>query len=176
MSYTFHKYGQGRAWGWWLEVKPSDAELVIDLHKQVSVGMFKRFDQNPHYKGEGAVALGAKWLQTIERFLASGKKVYVNQNGGMFAGNGKIPQEPMAVLHCNTLAFPPSQESIGNRKIDIKKWWGGTHYYLECRDKIIFSKEKFNTIDEARFEAEIYALPENIRLVAADHTYTHEGD
>jgi hypothetical protein len=181
MKYTFLKLGSGNRWGWWLVVNPSDTALIEELHRQVSIGMFKRFNANPHMDkamlNKGPVELASRWLQTIEKFMAERLVVFVNENGGMFANKrARHVVDPICVVESETLRFPPTQESIARRKIDIHKWYGGTHYYLQCQDKLLFSKEKFNTIGEARFEAELYALPENIRLCASEFQYTHEGD
>ena len=180
MKYTFFKFANGDDWGWWLEVLPSEVEHLADLHKRISSAMFLRYSRNPHFKDgvldKGPIELATRWLQTIEKLLGRGLPVYVNENGGMFALNGSRLPEPIGVVYSNRMAFPPSRKAIANRKIDIHKWYGGTHFYLQCQDKMVFSQEKFNTISEARTEAELYALPENIRLCASDFQYNREGD
>jgi hypothetical protein len=142
--------------------------------------MFLRYSKNPHFGksvlDKGPVELATRWLQTIEKMISQRLIVFVNENGGMFATKSIKSIELLGAIHSEKMAFPPRYESIANRKIDIQRWYGGTHFYLQCQDKLVFSKEKYDSLSEARDEAELYALPQNIRLSDAAFFYQHEGD
>jgi hypothetical protein len=93
----------------------------------------------------------------------------------MMAAKGKVPHtfDIIEVFETPQLCFP--ENKIAKRKITISRWFGGDHFYLQGQDKVIFSREKFDTLDEAMREAGAYALEENINVAVAQFIYTSEG-
>lgn len=168
--------GRGINQGWWLLV--DSPELFQTIHKSVTAGLFLKFLHNPHfeqcYHGRTAVELASKWCVTAEKFFRMHGRFLVNQNGGICTPSTMQHLDIIDDLESPMLCYP--ENKIEKRRITMSRWYGGTHWYLQCEDKVIFSQEKFNLFDDAMREARKYALEENIHVADCQHEYTKEGD
>jgi len=148
--------------GWYLVLKPGDIETLEELHRGVSAFYLQKFGLDPHLQkdmsdpGTGAylkhpVRLIALWLETIERYLATGKTVIVNSRGGMLAlSDMKVLSE----MPSEKLIWPDNCDP--DEVITISRWPKGYHFYLTSNKERIFVPSKYDTLEEARQTAEKY--------------------
>jgi hypothetical protein len=159
-------------WGWYLVIPTNDTDLMMRFHKSLCSGLFMRMQKDPH-KDVDAVGLGAAWLGTFNKqMLNVAKELYVNRNGGMCCA----PVEIIDEVERDSIYFPPEMEQYQKNTVEVKKWYGGTHYYLCSPTKLVFSQEKYDTLDEALAEARLHAPDENVKVIDANFQYMKDGD
>lgn len=163
-------------WGWYLVIPTNDTDLMMRFHKSLCSGLFMRMGENPHLKDDpfrNPIVMGAGWLNTFNKHMLEGKaELYVNRNGGMCCAPVNIIDE----AERDSIYFPPEMEQYQKNTVEIKKWYGGNHYYLCSPTKLVFSQEKYDTLDEALAEARLHAPEENTKVIDANFMYTKDGD
>ena len=168
MKYRFHRC-QPHAkcpdlTGWYLELRPDDAETVMKLHRGVTGLYFFKFGQDPHIQRDenqralyNPIKLAANWLMLVERYLMAGETLLVNSNGGIMPMRGIIILETVESddLHWD--------DRFDDERITISRWPQAKHYYLASNKNRVFVPEKYNSYAEARREALRYVPTDRIR-------------
>lgn len=172
--------------GWYLAIRSADIDLTMDMHKSAAISMFNRFFLNPHVfdqktlepKHEGyehyhPVKLAAGWLNTALKGLMAHGVIYMNTAHGLLFGDAV---EILETLESEKLEYPAA-DNKDEVKITITSWERGQHFYLVASNNQVFSRPKFDTLDEAQTEAKKYAHEKNIAFKPGDgHFYKTEGD
>lgn len=154
--------------GWYLEVRPDDAETVMRVHKSVTGLYFFKFGMDPHILEDedrkalyNPIKLAALWLQTVEHYLLNGDTILVNSNGGMMplAGSKILETVESDNIHWD--------DRHDDERITISHWPRGKHWYLASNKHRLFVPDKYNTYTEAYHEA--------LRYVPANRITTKEN-
>jgi len=146
--------------GWYLELRPDDAETVMKVHKGVTATYWAKFGMDPHIDPTSPynpIKLAALWLQGVERFLLVGETILVNVNGGLMPFDGAIILETIGSdnLDWNT--------RFDDEIITISRWPEGKHYYL-CSSKYrIFVPDRHPTFEDANKAALRFVPAERIK-------------
>ena len=155
--------------GWYLELRPDDAETVMKVHKGVAYLYFFRFGTNPHITPAdlekanelnvfyNPVKLAAQWLCTVEHYLLRGETLLVNSNGGI------MPMEGVKVLETVESENISWNDRFEDEQIVISRWPEGRHWYLSSNKHRIFVPGKYDRYEEARREALRYVPTERIK-------------
>jgi hypothetical protein len=155
--------------GWYLELRPDDAETVIKVHRSVAVLYFFRFGQNPHITPTDSektdelgafynpIKLAAQWLCTVEHYLLRGETLLVNSNGGIMPMEGAIIFDTVesSKLHWN--------DRFEDEIVTVSRWPQAKHWYLASSKHRVFIPGKYNSYDEAHREALRYVPTERIK-------------
>lgn len=166
--YTFHRC-QPHAkcpdlTGWYLELRPNDAETVMRLHKGVTGLYFFKFGQDPHIQKDESqralynpIRLAAGWLQSVESYLLRGETVLVNCNGGIMPLDG-VPI--FDTVESDNIRW---NDRFDDERVLISRWPRGKHYYLASNKNRVFIPTKYDSYDEAHREALRYVPADRIR-------------
>ena len=168
--YTFIKFNGG----WWRKISSVDEYVKADLFNNEKwnngIEQLVSIDQDSnHYTNDVALYLSLKLhnnksgilsgvpdivsqitcnqLKALEKYGA----IYVNRNGGYCF---HIPEDEK--IKKESPEFPDDEY----KKVEIKKWPYGAHYYVYINGKQIseqFGNIKWNTIERAREVANQYA-------------------
>jgi len=172
MPYRFHRC-QPHAkcpdlQGWYLELRPDDAETMMRVHKGVAYLYFNKFGLDPHIQKDetkkalyNPIKLATGWLQSVERYLLAGETLLVNCNGGIMPMDGTLILDTVQSddLHWD--------DRFDSEIITIHKWPKGKHWYLTSNKNRIFVLEKHGSLTAARKAA--------LRYVPADRIKTKEN-
>jgi len=160
--YTF-VYGQPHAKvknrrEWYLILEPGDVDTLMKLHKGVTLAYFYKFGFDPPvFKSEllaslyHPMRLAASWLESVEKFLATGVTLAVNFAGGM------LPLDSVEVFteeKSKRLLWP--RYKYRNEVITISHWPEGRHYHLSSDKGRVFTTSKYNTYALAHQVARMY--------------------
>ncbi len=189
MSYTFVRikvHPKCDLTGWYLAIRSADIDLTMDMHKSAAISMFHKFFLNPHvfdpktlepkyegYEHYHPVKLAAGWLNTALKGLMAHGVIYMNTAHGLLFGE---TVEILDTRESEKLEYPAADNN-DDVKITITSWERGQHFYLVASSNQVFSRHKFDTLDEAMTEAKRYAHEKNITYKLGDgHFYKTEGD
>jgi hypothetical protein len=159
--------------GWYLELRPDDADTLIKVHRGVVHLYFAKFGQDPHMaklavcSACGAptqesflynpIRLAATWLLGVEKYLLAGKSVLVNVNGGIMPFDGAIILE---TTESDVLSWDVRYD---DERITISRWPKGHHYYLSSNKSRMFVPEKYASYADAHANALRYVTPDRIQ-------------
>jgi len=140
---------------WYLKLPKEEIELMFRLHKSVTTKLFLRDGNDPHMFNKAGqptcemavimnpIALGAKWVMSVECFFGMFDYIFVNAVGGFVPPSGiQVFKE----ITSGDLLWPGAYV---DEKITMSRWEAGTHYYLVSSKGRIFVPEKFDTETEA---------------------------
>jgi hypothetical protein len=141
-------------------VKCADFVTQMDLHIAVASAYYSRLKLDPHIDPTGPLNprhLVEKWVDGFNTILKAENVALVNSCGGILPPtNIRI----LSRLEIEKLRWP---DSYDDEIITISRWPKGLHYYIASNKNRLFSPSKFNTYDEARDLALVYASPSRIK-------------
>jgi hypothetical protein len=144
--------------GVYVELRPDDLALCMELHVGVCNLYFQKFGLDPHAVGYyNPIKLGTSWLSTVNACSRRGETVLVNERGGLVL---KKSVTVLAEVSTPTLIWPTRYE---DEIITISKWPEGDHYYLCSSRQRLFVPERYDTFDEAHEAAWVYVPRERIK-------------
>jgi hypothetical protein len=152
--------------GWYLEIRPDDAETVMKVHKGVAYLYFFKFGMDPHIQKDevlrfhyGPVKLAARWLQTVEHYLLRGEAILVNSNGGI------MPLEDAIILETVESDNISWNDRFDDEVITLSRWPQAKHWYLSSsKHQRVFVPGKYDTYDEAYWEALRYVPADRLKI------------
>jgi len=175
MPYTFvyRKVNRFDPPQWLLRV--SDFETADKVHNGVVHKLYQTIGGDPHNFRNGIpvgphsvildpVSLGAKWLQTADRHLLSGKHFLVNKVGGI------IPPGRFNILdtfESENLVWPDTDDE---EVITLSKWPKGKHWYLKSSTGRIFSPPKVDSHREAKEIAGRFVTKDRIKVARPNNS------
>ncbi len=174
MAYTFvyRKVNKFDAPCWLLKVE--DSETIEQVHRGVTVKLYQTVGGDPHNFRNGKpvgphseimnpINLGAKWLQTADKFMMAKGYFLVNKVGGIVpAGRFTI----LDTFESETLQWPDTDET---EKITLSKWPRGQHWYLKSSTGRIFSPVKMDSLKEAKEVAGRFVSKDRITVRRQDN-------
>lgn len=170
--------------GWYLVI--DDLDWMMEMHRSAAQSMFLKFGLNPHLCDPktgrpvsdlghffNPVKMSAGWLGTAHHALLEHGVIYMNGNHGLLYGeNVEILEERLM----DEIHFPKEEKHKEGVWITIARWGDGEHYYLSCSTGApVFSKNKFDTAEEALAEAKRHAFDANIKF-GSTYPYSRDGD
>ncbi len=175
MSYTFvyRKVNKFDAPVWLLKVQ--DPETIEQVHRGVTVKLYQTVGGDPHNFRNGKpvgphsaimnpINLGAKWLQTAEKFIMTKGYILVNKVGGI------VPPGRFTILdtvESEKLSWPDTDDT---EVITLSKWPQGQHWYLKSSNGRIFSPVKMGSLKEAKEVAGRFVSKDRITVARPDNS------
>ncbi|KKL95459.1 hypothetical protein LCGC14_1854360 [marine sediment metagenome] len=158
---------------WLLRIE--DFDTAHEIHQSVCAKLYQTVGADPHNFRNGKpvgphsafmnpVHLGAKWLQTADKFIIAKSHILVNKVGGI------VPPGRFTILdtfESETLQWPDTDET---EKITLSKWPRGRHWYLKSSTGRIFSPVKMGSLKEAKEVAGRFVSKDRIKVARPDNS------
>ena len=157
---------------WYLKVTDEDKYMIPKFYEMFIVQQKFTYGQNPHHFNSktrtisdvamlfNPSILAVHWITSVMKILSEFGVVYIGSKGQLFT-----PRPDAFVSHseksCPELSFP---KQTGKELIKIFKWKSGSHFYITSSIGRIFTKEKFDTFQEAFNEASKHVSDDRIEF------------